>query len=572
MEQTVSIGSQSFEYMRQEQYFYIDKTGLIKEWWENKDDVTLITRPRRFGKTLNLSMIECFFSVRHAGRGGLFEGLSIWEDEEYRRLQGTYPVISFSFAEVKGRDFQTAREGIIAVLEELYRKHDYLLQSDTLSDAEKKNYDTFGQYVGPDRNPRKELTDTVISRAVKTLMSYLARHYGSKVIVLLDEYDTPMQEAFVCGYWEELAALIRSMFHSTFKTNDYLYRAILTGIMRVSKESVFSDLNNLMVVTALSQEYSTCFGFTQDEVFCALDQMGMQEEKEQVRFWYNGFWSGSRNDIYNPWSVMMFLRTKEYAPYWADSSSNALVSELIKKGTPQMKMQMEDLLDGRCLEAVLDEQAAFEQLNRKKDAVWSLLAACGYLKPENRRFDHAKGKFVYQLKITNYETQMMFREMIEGWFPEDETSYGNFKEALLLGDLEYMNQYMNEVSAEMFSSFDTGRRPSEKTHPERFYHGFVLGLIVDLAGRYHIRSNRQSGLGRYDVMMEPLRPDDDAVIMEFKVFSPQKDKTMQQAAENALAQIEKMKYDTELLARGIEKERIRHYGFVFDGQEVLICG
>lgn len=567
---TVAIGEQDFGTIIENGYFYVDKTAFIKEWWEHGDAVTLVTRPRRFGKTLNLSMLEYFFSVSYAQRSGLFEGLSIWKEEKYRKLQGTCPVAAFSFAEVKGTDFQSAREGIIAVLQELYRKHDYLLQGEILDDTEKQNYYTFGQYAGRDRDLRTEITDTAIARAVKTLMSYMVRYYGRKVIVLLDEYDTPLQEAYVHGYWTELAALIRSMFHSTFKTNDHLYRAVMTGVTRVSKESVFSDLNNLMVITAVSGEYSTCFGFTQEEVFHALDQYGLADEKKGVQHWYDGFKFGSRSGIYNPWSVMMFLRTKEYAAYWADTSSNVLVSELIKKGTPELKMQMEDLLAGRCLETVMDEQIIFDQLKRKKGAVWSLLVACGYLKPEERQFCHEKGRFIYKLKITNHETEMMFRDMIEGWFPEDETSYGNFKEALLLGDLDYMNQYMNEVSAEMFSSFDTGRRPSERSQPERFYHGFVLGLVVDLAGRYHIRSNRQSGLGRYDVLMEPLNPEDDAVIMEFKVFSAQKDKTMEQAAENALDQIKKKKYDTELLARGIEKERIRCYGFVFDGQEVLI--
>ncbi|MCI8993463.1 MAG: AAA family ATPase [Eubacterium sp.] len=568
MNTVVSIGNQNFGYMREHGSFYIDKTDFIREWWENQDDVTLITRPRRFGKTLNMSMMECFFSVNYADRGDLFERLSIWENERYRKVQGSWPVLSFSFAEIKGRTYSDTREGFISILQNLYEKHNYLLQGNTLSEDEKKNYYTFGQYV--EKNPITEITDNTIARAVKNLMKYMVRHFKSKVIVFLDEYDTPLQEAYIRGYWGKLTPLIRSMFNSTFKTNEYLYRAILTGITRVSKESIFSDLNNLMVVGTSTDRYCSAFGFTEDEVFQSLEERGLAGEMDHIRFWYDGFTFGSKTGIYNPWSITKFLDSREYGTYWADTSSNALVSELIKTGTPELKMQMEELITGGNMKLLLDEQVVFEQLKKKKGAIWSLMVASGYLKPEERIFCPEEGKFSYNLKITNHEVELMFRDMITSWFPEDATAYGNFKEALIIGDLDYMNQYMNEVAEEMFSSFDTGRKPSEKKQPERFYHGFVLGLIVDLAGRYRIRSNRESGLGRYDVMMEPIHETDDAVIMEFKVFSKQKDQTLEKAVENALAQINDMKYDTELMARGIKKERIRHYGFVFDGQTVLI--
>lgn len=566
----ISIGNQSFSYMREKHTFYIDKTAFIKEWWENEDIVTLITRPRRFGKTLNLSMLECFFSKAYSGRSDLFEGLSIWSEEKYRGLQGTFPVLSLSFAEIKGKTFEDTRAGLIAVLQELYGKHNYLLKSDILSDNERENFSSLGQPIPPGKDPSNEITDTTIARAVKNLMIYMTRYYGQKVIVLLDEYDTPLQEAYVHGYWEQLTGLIRSMFNSTFKTNDHLYRGLLTGITRISKESIFSDLNNLMVVTTTSDEYSTAFGFTEQEVFTALEQKDLSQEKEEVKAWYDGFRFGKACDIYNPWSITMFIRTREFGTYWADTSSNRLVSELIREGSPELKMQMEELLSGKCLETILDEQVIFEQMKTAKGAIWSLLMASGYLKPMAKHLDHEQGAYMYQLKITNHETMLMFRKMISGWFPEDLTSYSNFKKALLIGDLDYMNQFMNEVSAEMFGSFDTGRKPSEKSQPERFYHGFVLGLIVDLAGRYHIRSNRQSGLGRYDVLMEPKNKSDDAIVMEFKVFSEKKDKSLEGAVKNALEQIETLKYDTELLSRGIPKDRIRHYGFAFDGQRVLI--
>lgn len=566
----ISIGTQDFEKLRTSGSFYIDKTDLIREWWERQDDVTLITRPRRFGKTLNLSMMECFFSTKYADRQDLFEGLSIWNSQKYRKIQGTFPVLSLSFAAVKGTTYQNTKESIVTVLRTLYEKHRYLLAGDTLSESEKKSFYTLGQYIEPDRDPMKELSDNTIIWALNTLTAYMSRYYGQKVIVFLDEYDTPLQEAYIHGYWDELTSLIRSLFNSTFKTNDHLYRALLTGITRVSKESIFSDLNNLMVVTTTSEEYCTAFGFTEEEVLQALDSEQLSGQIEDIRRWYDGFIFGSKDKIYNPWSITMYLRTREYGTYWADTSSNALVSELMRTGTPELKMQLEDLIGGKSLELELDEQVIFEQLKQKKGAIWSLLIASGYLKPEARIFNRKSGKYHYRIRLTNREVELMFVDMIASWFPEDETSYRNFQRALLDGDLDYMNQYMNDVAREMFGSFDTGRKPSEKKQPERFYHGFVLGLIVDLAERYHIRSNKESGLGRYDVMMEPLQDSDDAIIMEFKVFSKPKDKTLKKAVENALKQIETMRYDAELLARGIPKKRIRHYGFAFDGQTVLI--
>ncbi len=570
IERKISIGNQNFEYMREKKTFYIDKTNFIREWWEQEDIVTLITRPRRFGKTLNLSMMECFFSVNYAGRGKLFEGLSVWEEQEYRALQGTWPVIFLSFADIKGSTFEEAKKGIVLSLSDLYKKHDYLLRGGILSESEKKSFYTFGQYIGDDVDFADTVSETVVTRALKTLMSYMERYYGRKVILFLDEYDAPMQEAYMNGYWSRLTAFVRSLFNSTFKTNAYLYRGLLTGITRVSKESVFSDLNNLEVVTTTSGKYNTSFGFTQEEVSAALEERGLSAEKEHIRAWYDGFVFGNRKEIYNPWSITKYLDSGEYGMYWADTSSNQLVSELIREGTPELKTQMEELLGGGCLKVALDEQVVFEQLKRMRGAIWSLLLASGYLKPVSRQFSAETGKFIYDLKITNHETMLMFREMIAGWFPEDLTSYGDFKKALLQGDLNYMNRFMNDVSRVMFSSFDSGNKPSDQTQPERFYHGFVLGLIVDLSGDYYIRSNRESGFGRYDVMMEPKKADGNAIIMEFKVYDAACESSLEETVRNALNQIAEKAYDTDLIARGIPKERISLYGFAFQGKKVLI--
>ena len=560
MGRTISIGAQSFEFIRKNNYFFIDKTGFIKEWWENGDVVTLITRPRRFGKTLNLDMMNCFFSKRYEGRGDLFEGLAIWEEERYRELQGSYPVIFLSFADIKGENFEETKQGIKYTLAKLYESHEYLRDG---KDIGKRELDFFDS-VSPD------MEDAVAVLALKYLSDYLSAYYGQKVLIFLDEYDTPLQEAYVNGYWEELTGFIRRMFNSTFKTNPSMERAIMTGITRVSKESIFSDLNNLTVVTTTSENYCTQFGFTEEEVFGALDFFGMPEQKEMVKKWYDGFNFGSQKDVYNPWSIINFLRFKELKPYWANSSSNSLVSLLLRQGNAQTKTIMEDLMRGGVLEIELDEEIIFDQLQKKYGAVWSMLLASGYLKVVDRHFSRTTRRFIYHLKLTNWEVEMMFEDMIRNWFSGEDVPYNDFIKALLLGDVKAMNRYMNKVALATFSYFDTGNKPSDDTEPERFYHGFVLGLMVELAGRYRVTSNRESGFGRYDVMLDPCKDEDTAFVLEFKVHDPEDEDTLEDTVREALKQIRDKNYDSELTARGIPEERICHLGFAFEGKRVLI--
>ena len=560
MKSVISIGNQDFVSIRKNHCFYIDKTDFIREWWDKQDSVTLITRPRRFGKTLNMSMTEYFFSVNHADCKRYFEGLSIWEEERFRKLQGTYPVISISFADVKATTYESARRAIIRKLVKLYSTFEFVKSSEVLNEKDHAYFDSV----------EENMSDDAAAVAVNYMSDYLSRYYKKKVIILLDEYDTPLQEAYIHGYWKSLTGFIRSLFNSTFKTNPYMERGLLTGITRVNKESIFSDLNNLEVVTTTSEKYSSSFGFTKEEVFHVLETSGLSEEKETVCYWYDGFSFGKRKDIYNPWSITKYLDTGEYGTYWADTSGNALISTLIRQSPAKIKSEMEDLLNGGVICTELDEQVIFEQLGRKRGAVWSLMLASGYLKVDRYEMDKRIGKRRYYLKITNHETMLMFENMIGDWFTEEESAYGNFKEALLAGDLDYMNQFINQVALQTFSSFDTRKKPSEELEPERFYHGFVLGLIVDLAGKYRITSNRESGFGRYDVIMEPLEENLDAIIMEFKVQNTAKEKSLEQTVQNALRQIEEKQYDIELLSRGITKERIRHYGFAFRGKKVLI--
>lgn len=344
----------------------------------------------------------------------------------------------------------------------------------------------------------------------------------------------------------------------------------MTGITRVSRESIFSDLNNLKVVTTTSDEYGTTFGFTEEEVFNALDEYGMGDRKTDVKNWYDGFLFGKWSDIYNPWSILNFLDTGKLAAYWANTSSNSLVGKLIREGSPTIKMTMEDLLQDKVFHTVIDEQIVFSQLDHKISAVWSLLLASGYLRVEKFVFNEKRGRTEYDLKLTNKEVRLMFEQMIEDWFAEYTPDYNDFVKALLIGDLDAMNEYMNHVTCETFSSFDTGKHPSGKAEPERFYHGFVLGLIVELEDRYVITSNRESGFGRYDVMLEPRREGLDAFIIEFKVYNPRKDTTLEDTVREAHAQIEEKQYESILRKKGIAQERIKKYGFAFEGKRVLI--
>ena len=561
MAREIAIGIQDFSNLIENSYFYIDKTAFISEWWNSGDAVTLITRPRRFGKTLNMSMLECFFSNKFGSRSDLFEGLDIWKDEKFRKLQGKYPVIFLSFAGVKQSTYEKTRSLMNELITKLFIQYEFILKDERFTEKDRDFY----------RQISKDMDDTSAALSLNTLCEWLYRYYGKKCIVLLDEYDTPMQEAYINGFWDELVAYTRALFNNTFKTNPFLERAVMTGITRVSKESIFSDLNNLTVITTTSDRYAAAFGFTEEEVFASMDEQEIPEsEKEKVKFWYDGFTFGKVTDIYNPWSVTLYLDERKYDTHWANTSGNGLVGKLIRESDKGIKTEFEKLLKGECIEAKIDEQIIFSQLSQNRNAIWSLLLASGYLKVNRIIQEHTNDDPVYQLALTNFEVKKMFVKMIRDWFAQTE-DFGEFVNAMFHGDEDAMNDYMNEVALNTFSYFDSGKDKAGRRHPERFYHGFVLGLMVDKADSYMVKSNRESGYGRYDVIMEPKDTKNVAVIMEFKVLNQKAgEESLEDTAANALKQIEEKKYDTDLLQRGIPAENILKYGFAFEGEKCLI--
>lgn len=613
MARKIGLGVQDFEEMIKKDHFYVDKTSFIKEWWEREDLVTLITRPRRFGKTLTMSMVDRFFSLRYEGKGDIFEGLNIWKDEQYRALQGTYPVICMTFANIKEINYPNTRYRINQLIKGVYKQYDFLLEGDTLTEEEKKNY----------RMVTESMLEVVAASAITKLSELLHRYYKKKVIILLDEFDTPMLEAYTGGFDKELSAFLRSMFISIFKTNPDLERAIMTGVTGISRDSVLADLNHMKVVTATSEEYAAAFGFTEEEVSAGMDELGLGGKKDEVKEWYGGFRFGSSKDMYNPWSVLNYMDTGDVKTYWANSGVNSLIGRLLRQGSREVKESLECLLRGEHLRLDIEEQIVYSQLEESEYAVWSFLLANGYLtvreheaygtQPDaagkNRHSSESKenhghqnkktrggkkGKHQapkaaaaerpvhkeiaayeetkpgYELAFPNREVSVMFRDMVQGWFLKKASDFNDFIKALLGNDADAMNQYMNRIAEELFGTFDSRIRPSGQEEPERFYHAFVLGLMVGLADRYLITSDRESGIGRYDILLEPKNDTLDAYVIGFMIFNKTRDMTMEDTVAAAHAQMKERRYDASMSAKGIPAERIKKYGFAFQGKEVLI--
>ncbi len=560
------LGHEDFKELIDKRFDFVDKSLFIQEILD--DDVTkvsLILRPRRFGKTLNLSMLHHFLAAEVYGQStqGLFNGLKISAlGDEYMRHQGRYPVIFITFKSVKDHHFDHSLRNMQFLMAEVYKEHQYVLSGSKLSDADKIFYNTV---------LNSQADSAMLQTAIKNLTSYLYQHHGVKPWVLIDEYDTPIQSAYLHGYYEEMISLMRGMLGTALKTNFYLERAVITGILRVAKESLFSGLNNLEVYSLLHSKYGQFFGFTEEEVTILLKRAELNQKSAEIKDWYNGYLSGEWT-VYNPWSIVKCIREKgKIAPYWVNTSDNQLIKNLLTHGSENFRTQFEDLLAGKSLEKLIDENMVFGDLKRNDSAAWSLLLMSGYLKVTQVR-DTEKGSYC-TLVIPNREVRGLYRQIIEQWLSNGHGPewFENFLNHLLMGNLTAFEADFRHLVEETFSVHDTSK------DPEVFYHGFMVGVTASLYHHknYEIKSNRESGYGRYDYMIYSHGASRPTILLEIKrVKKTEKmsqedlDKILIETAKQALAQISQQIYLSEAKQRG--RTNIIKLGLAFCGNHFEI--
>ena len=553
VEQGIGLGTSEFKKMRTRNNYYIDKTMFIKDIIDNKSEVTLITRPRRFGKTLNMSMLKYYFDCSQKDSRDLFEGLKIMEQgEKYTSKLGIYPVIYLTLKEVKDVTYEKMLLNMKTAILEVYREYRYLLESDKIYDDEKKmiNDILWGK--------ENEIT---LKNAIKELIRMLYEHHNKPVILLLDEYDVPLQNAYVEGYYDEAIKFFKTFYGTTFKDNPYLEKTVITGVSRVAKESIFSGANNFDVYTVLDNEFADDFGITEEEMNKVIKDFEIEENKEEIKKWYDGYKIGNIEEIYNPWSVLNYLSKKEVKPYWTNTSSNDLI-KLVLKNSSTVKERIQRLLNDEPIEVRIDLETIIVGIENNEDNIWGLMVQTGYLKV-NETINKAEG--IYKVKIPNYEIKLLFTQIIESWFKDK--VIGNDLESILkdlvtLNFKEYEKKFEILVR-EMFSYMDVGENTAEN-----FYHAFVLGMLVGLKDGYYVNSNRESGLGRYDIMLEPKDKDKNSFIMEFKVLESKEEKNIEETIENAKKQIEEKGYEQNLKERGFKN--ITKMVYAFKGKEVKI--
>ena len=533
----IGIGISDFRNLRERKNYFIDKTMFIKDIIDDQSGVTLITRPRRFGKTLNMSMLRYYFDCTKKNTAELFEGLKIMQQEEkYTSKQGAYPCIYLTLKDVTDKSFSNMILDFKTAILEMYREHRYLLDSDKIYEDEKARIMDI-LYTREDEN--------VLKSSVRELSGYLYRHFEKPVIILIDEYDVPLQSAYVQGYYDEAIEFLKNFYKLSFKDNPYMEKTVLTGVSRVAKESIFSGANNFKVFTILNNEFADDFGITSDEIDEVLKDFKVQEEKEEIKKWYDGYRIGNVEGIYNPWSILNFLTDGVLQPYWVNTSSNDLIKLIVKKSVG-IKEKIYELIEGKAIEVPINLETIIVGIEDRTDNIWGLMLGTGYLKIVET-VNAIDG--IYKVALPNYEIKTLFQGIVRDWFSnkvsgEDLRSILNDLVNLRIPDFQ---KKFRRLVEEMFSYMDVGRDTAEN-----FYHAFVLGLLVGLKDTYYIKSNRESGLGRYDIMLEPKDKKGNGFIIEFKIAEDMEEDSLEELLEKAKEQIEVKKYDVELRERGIE--------------------
>ena len=549
--QGIGIGESDFKGLRIRDNYYIDKTMYIKDIIDNESRVILVTRPRRFGKTLNMSMLKYYFDCKQKDNKELFKGLKIMnQDEKYTSKLGYYPVIYLTLKDVQDTNYENMLLDMKTAMLNMYKEHRYLLDSDKIYPEEKARI-TDILYAREDEN--------VLKNSVRDLSEYLNRHYEKPVILLVDEYDVPLQNAYVEGYYDEAVKFFKTFYGVTFKDNPYLEKTVLTGVSRVAKESIFSGANNFKVFTVLDNEFADDFGITEEEMNKVIQDFEIQDEKEEIKKWYDGYTIGDVEGIYNPWSILNYLTDRKLIQYWVNTSSNDLI-KLVLKNSSTIKEKIERLLKDEEIEVPINLETVIVGIENNEDNIWGLMLGTGYLKVTEvvNLAEH-----IYKVKLPNYEIKLLFQQIINDWFRNK--VIGNdlrsiLKDLVTLNMEEYEEKFKILVK-EMFSYMDVGENTAEN-----FYHAFVLGMLVGLKDTHYVNSNRESGIGRYDIMLEPKEKNGNSFIMEFKVYKQDKEKTIEETIENAKKQIEEKGYEQNLRERGFKN--ITKMVYAFKGKEV----
>lgn len=556
MKKNIQVGTSDFKELIEGNHYFVDKSLLIKEFLENGGKIILTPRPRRFGKTLNLSMLKYFFDVRTKDAvQGLFKGLKIENEKDIIKFQGEYPVIFITLKNQKHLCYKDFINGMSNLVSNLYREYEYLLLSNKLTENDKRKYEKF---------LNGEFNIAVLQESISELMYYLNKHYGKKIMLFIDEYDVPIQEGYLRGYYNEMIIFIRNLLTAALKDNTNLEKAMITGILRVAKESIFSGLNNLDVNTILGYDFNDKFGFTEDEIEELLIYYNILDDIENIKKWYNGYVVGGEI-IYNPWSVLNYLKKQKdgFMPYWINSSSNDLIKKILLKGDRNMKLELEELIESNSINKIIDDSIVMSEVEDSNENIWSFLLLSGYLKAV--KTENIRGRLHCELKIPNEEVHIFYENLIEKWFKETMTNqkYELMLNMLVNGEINIFSGLFKEFVINNLSYFDISGN-----EPERVYHAFVLGMLVSLSEGYEVKSNKESGYGRYDVMIIPKDISRTGIIIEFKKIDYFLDDTIEEATTAALKQIEDKKYSQELLEKGVKN--IIKLAIVFKGKEIKI--